>query len=104
MYTCPIQLDDVRYNAAAQQFEASVRVHDNTILRTYACAIAAPISLPFAQAAKGLAKQAIHRHVSRDGFFSQITPGVLHQPTGKRSVDPVRWLEHLMNQPERTAA
>lgn len=104
MYTCPIELADVRYNAAEQQFEASVRVHDNTILRTYACAIPAPITMAFADASKGLAKQAIRRHVRCDGLFSQTVLAVPQQRAAKRSVDPMRWLERLIKLPDRTAA
>jgi len=104
MYTCPIELSSVRYNAAAQQFEASVTVHDNTIIRRYACAIPAPISMPFEQASKGLAKQAIRRHQARGGLFSEVTHVASQQRAGRRSFDPVRWLESLLNTEGRTAA
>ena len=104
MYTCPIQLSDVRYNAGSQQFEASVTVHDNTILRTYACAIGAPISMPYAEAAKGLAKQAVRRHQSRGGLFSELGGDQAQQRTGRPSTDAVKWLQRLIGMETRTAA
>ncbi|MCX7557932.1 orotidine 5-phosphate decarboxylase [Sulfitobacter sp. F26204] len=104
MYTCPIQLAEVRYNAASQQFEASVHVHDNTILRTYACAISAPISMPFEEAAKGLAKQAIRRHVSRGGLFSHSVALIRQNRAGRRSFEAMRWLENLVKRPTPKAA
>ncbi len=63
MQTVPLQLSDVIYNAASQAFEALVTVHDPRGGRSYACAIDAPISMTFEDAADGLAKQAIRRHV-----------------------------------------
>ena len=62
MQTVPLQLSDVIYNAATQSFEALVTVHDKTGARSYACAINAPITMEFQDAAKGLAKQAVRRH------------------------------------------
>ncbi len=104
MYTCPIQLSDVRYNASTQHFEASVTVHDNTILRTYACAIPAPISMPFKDAAKGLGKQAIRRHLTRGGLFSEQSGHQPQQRAGRPSVDPVQWLQKLIGMPAHHAA
>ena len=63
MKTCKIQLKDVIYNAAEQCFEAIVTVHDTGRSFKYACAINAPISTSFSDAALGLAKQANRRHL-----------------------------------------
>ncbi|WP_415921998.1 orotidine 5-phosphate decarboxylase [Tateyamaria sp. SN6-1] len=62
MQTVPLQLSDVIYNAATQSFEARVTVHDPRGARSYACAIDAPITMEFPEAADGLAKQAMRRH------------------------------------------
>ena len=62
MQTVPLQLSDVIYNAATQSFEALVTVHDTGKARSYACAISAPITMAFEDAAAGLAKQAMRRH------------------------------------------
>ncbi|GGX41837.1 hypothetical protein GCM10007385_06760 [Tateyamaria omphalii] len=62
MQTVPLQLSDVIYNAATQSFEALVTVHDAMGARSYACAINAPITMEFADAADGLATQAMRRH------------------------------------------
>ena len=62
MHTVPLQLSDVIYNAATQSFEAVVTVHDTSGARSYACAIDAPITMAFKDAAKGLATQAMRRH------------------------------------------
>lgn len=104
MYTCPIQISDVRYNAATQCFEASVTVHDNTIERRYACAISAPISMPFEEAAEGLARQAVRRHVHRGGLFSEAEAPRPRQRAGRPGLDPVRWLEKLIRQTDQKAA
>ncbi|MEL6464214.1 MAG: orotidine 5-phosphate decarboxylase [Pseudomonadota bacterium] len=62
MQTVPLQLSDVIYNAATQSFEALVTVHDAGRVRSYACAIDAPITMEFEEAAEGLATQAMRRH------------------------------------------
>ena len=104
MYTCPLQLSDVRYNAGTQAFEASVTVHDNAIVRRYACAISAPITMPFEDAARGLAKQAVRRHQQRGGLFSEVGRPVVPYRSGRPGVAPMRWLQSLVNRPERAAA
>ncbi|KIN75180.1 Orotidine 5'-phosphate decarboxylase [Sulfitobacter noctilucae] len=104
MYTCPIQLDDVRYNAATQAFEALVVVHDNTIVRRYACEITAPLDFTFEQAAAGLAKQAIRRHQHRGGLFSEPNSHRPSQRAGRRMFDAAQWLEALVTRPDRHAA
>lgn len=104
MYTCPIELSDVRYNAAQQQFEAAVTVHDNTTVRRYACAIAAPITMDFDTASKGLARQAIRRHQQRGGLFSELA-GRDFRPLPRRGAKtPMRWLKRLIDLPARAAA
>ena len=65
MQTVPLQLSDVIYNAATQSFEALVTVHDAGQARSYACAIDAPITMEFADAASGLATQAMRRAARR---------------------------------------
>ena len=59
MQTRPIQLTDVTYNAATQCFEALVTVQDGEQLRRYACAIDAPITMSYRDAADGLSRQAL---------------------------------------------
>ena len=66
MYTIPLQLSDVIYNAANQTFEALVTVHDQSGTRRYACAISAPINMEFEDAAKGLSTQAMRQHERGD--------------------------------------
>ncbi|MEW9919824.1 orotidine 5-phosphate decarboxylase [Marimonas sp. MJW-29] len=104
MYTCPIQLSDVRYNAATQSFEASVTVHDNSTVRRYACAIDAPITMTFEDAARGLSRQAIRRHQHRGGLFSEVGTYKVRQRAGRRGFDPLRWFEGIVSRPGRTAA
>lgn len=104
MFTSPIQLSDVRYNAADQQFEAAVRVLGRGGRRTYACAISAPISMSFERAAEGLAKQALRRHAKQDGIFSHIASPALARRGGRRAFDYKRWLENVMQQPLLPAA
>ena len=62
MQIVPLQLSDVIYNAANQTFEALVTVHDASGARSYACAIDAPITMEFEDAASGLSTQAMRRH------------------------------------------
>ncbi|KEJ90347.1 hypothetical protein [Sulfitobacter donghicola] len=90
-----IQLNDVIYNAATQCFEALVTVSDDQRKKRYACAIEAPINMTFEQAAEGLKKQAMRKHVSGRSLFSQVLP---HRPSvraGRAAFDPKSWLEQL---------
>ena len=96
MQTRPIQLTDVIYNAANQSFEALVTVHNGDVSRKYPCAINAPISMSYADAAEGLTKQALRRDRSARGPFSQRRSHVPSQRAGRRGFDPVRWLEDMM--------
>ena len=104
MQTRPIQLTEVIYNAANQTFEALVTVHDGDLTRKYACAIDAPISMTFADAASGLQKQALRRYQSRGGMFSEARQHVPALRAGRPVFDPRRWLEGLIRLPGRDAA
>lgn len=104
MYTCPIQLTDVRYNPAAQQFEANVTVHDDNLRRTYACAICAPITTAFEDAAKQLSQQALHHHVTSGGLLTHIAVQPVTQPRVHRRFDPVRWLNRVVTPQGRRLA
>ncbi|MEP4195023.1 MAG: hypothetical protein ABJL99_05225 [Aliishimia sp.] len=70
MQTLKTETTDVIYNAAAQSFEAKVTVHEADQSVTYACAIDAPITMSFEDAAEGLATQALRRHNVPDGLRS----------------------------------
>ena len=104
MQTRPIQLTDVVYNAANQSFEALVTVHDGKCSRKYACAINAPISTSFQDAADGVARQALRRHTSKVGVYSEVRFPAPTQRAGRRSFDPMRWLENLADLSGRRAA
>jgi len=104
MYACPIEMKDVRYNPANQCFEASVTVHDYSTVRTYACAIEAPMSMSFANAAKGLTKQAIRRHQRKGGLFSEMERFIPRSRAARRSFVPGRWMRDLLNIPGREVA
>lgn len=60
----PIELTNVIYNPANQAFEARALVHDPAGMRSYACAVSAPISTDFERAAERLSAQAHMRHLS----------------------------------------
>lgn len=64
------ELTDVIYNAAEQAFEAKVTLHDGTDSHSYACAIEAPITMSFEDAAKGLTTQALRKHGAPVGLRS----------------------------------
>lgn len=104
MYTCPIQMNDVRYNAASQCFEASVTVHDNSTIRTYACALNAPLSMSFEDAAKGLSKQAIRRHQDRGGLFSETIILTQSPRPARARRGSIAWLHDLLDIPKSEAA
>jgi len=104
MQTQKIQLADVIYNATEQCFEALVTVYDADTARKYACAINAPITMSYADAAGGLSKQALRRHASHNGMYSEIRHPAPVQRAGRPGFDPRRWLENLMQSPGRHAA
>ena len=76
MQTPRTELTGVIYNAAEQAFEAKVTVHDAKGTASYACAIEAPISLSFEDAAEGLARQALRKHGMPRGLRSWMA----HEP------------------------
>ena len=104
MHSRPVQLSEVIYNAANQCFEALATVHGNDHTRKYACAINAPISMSFEDAAEGLTRQALRRHEGRVGVYSEISVPTPQQRAGRPGFDPKRWLENLMHLPGRRAA
>ena len=104
MQNYPIQLSDVIYNAATQTYDALVTVHDSVASRKYACSVQAPITMTFEDAAKGLRKQALRRHAQNRGMYSQQRSGAARQRAGRVVVDPMRWLEQLVNLPGHRAA
>lgn len=104
MQTHPIQLADVIYNAANQSYEALVTVHDGAQTRKYACSINAPLTTSFKDAASGLSKQALRRHASRGGIFSEIRAANVAPRAGRQKFDPMQWLEQLISLPGRRAA
>ena len=70
MRNLPTEISNVAYNAAEQMFEAIVTVHDGGAVHRYACAIDAPISMSYARAADGLARQALRKHGAPRGLRS----------------------------------
>lgn len=92
MYSCPIQLSDVRYNATTQSFEALVTVHDNATRRRYACAVTAPITTSFEDAARSLAKQAVQLHQQQAGSLSSAVSVATQRPAPRLRFDVTRWL------------
>lgn len=104
MQTYQTQITDVIYNASTQCFEALVILHDAGKSRKYACAISAPITMSFEDAAKGLTQQAERRHASRLGLSSHFTASRARPRAGRMGFDPVHWLESLINKEDRSAA
>lgn len=74
MQTLTTELSDVIYNPAAQAFEARVTLHTDSGAQSYACAIEAPITTSFEDAAEGLAKQALRKHGAPRGLRSWVEP------------------------------
>ena len=103
MHTRPIQLSDVIYNAAEQSFEALVCVYDDNSVRKYACSIDAPITMSYAEAAEGLSKQAIRRHETRGGMYSEVSRHLPVQRAGRKSLEALRWLEAIVHPGKRAA-
>lgn len=83
MQTVPLQLSDVIYNAANQSFEALVTVHDASGVQSYACAIDAPITMEFEQAAAGLATQAMRRHTFGRSDAAHMPKAAVPQRAGR---------------------
>lgn len=99
MQSRPVQLSDVVYNPATQCFEALVTVHSDGRSRKYACAINAPISMSFKDAADGLARQALRREAGRGGTYSETQLRSAKQRAGRQRFDPRGWLESLISLP-----
>ena len=89
------QLSNVSYNAANQCFEALATVTMGGTRKTYPCAIEAPITLSFEQAAKGLKTQALHRSREATGMYSQMRHAPLRPRAGRASFDRRKWLTNL---------
>ncbi len=104
MYTCPIELDDVRYNAATQSFEAAVRLHDGPITRTYPCSVEAPLSTAFEYATRRLSALAIQQHVSGGGLFSETGQRAQPHARRKQRLSSQGWLSKLISDPIRQFA
>ena len=103
MPTRPIQLTNVIYNAANQSFEALVTVHTGDISRRYPCAINAPISMSFEDAAEGLTKQALRRD-KEVVPYSETRTHVPAQRAGRRGFDPIGWLDSIVHTDNTRAA
>jgi hypothetical protein len=104
MQTQITQLSDVTYNAASRCFEALVTLHDAGQPRRYACAIAAPITTPFAVAAKGLITQALRQHRAGSAPSSQFAGQTARPRAGRPAFDPARWLQSVLDRLGRDAA
>jgi hypothetical protein len=65
-----VELNNVIYNAASQSFEAKATVYAGASLRSFACAINAPIDMTFANAAQGLSTQALRGFQGNTRLFS----------------------------------
>ncbi|QFT58609.1 hypothetical protein FIU94_07180 [Sulfitobacter sp. THAF37] len=104
MQNTSIQLSDVIYNPAEQTFEALVTVTRDGKSRKYPCAISAPITMSFEQAAKGLRTQAERRDDRGTGMYSERVRRAAKQRAGRPSFDPRRWLESLIALPGNRAA
>ena len=95
MNNTKIQLSDVIYNAASQTFETLVTITEGNREKRYPCAIEAPITMSFEQAAMGLEKQALRSHGTGRGLFSKILPRHAAVRAGRASFDPQIWLDQL---------
>lgn len=100
----PIKMDCVRYNAATQSFEATVTVFGELGTRSYACAISAPITMTFADAADGLARQAQRRYDGRGGLFARPISRYPALRSGARRFNPRQWLREVIGKTGQTAA
>ena len=104
MQNDPVQLSEVIYNAAEQSFEALVTVHRDGRMRRYACAINAPITTTFEEAANGIKQQAIRRDAGSASLSSEIRPHAAQQRAGRRRFDPRSWLDSIISLPGSRAA
>lgn len=90
-----VQIADVVYNASTQCFEALVTVSSDSKTAKYPCAIEAPITMSFEQAARGLEKQALRRHTAGKGMYSQMRQHIASARAGRPRFDPRAWLAQL---------
>lgn len=65
-----VELNNVIYNAASQNFETLATVYAGSSSRSFACAINAPIDMSFKDAALGLSTQAQRRFQGTAGLSS----------------------------------
>jgi hypothetical protein len=90
-----VHINDVIYNASTQCFEALVSVSAGTRAAKYPCAIEAPITMSFEDAADGLMTQALRRHSQGSGLYSQMRKHAPLPRAGRQRFDPRDWLEQL---------
>lgn len=90
-----VRIENVIYNAASQSFEALVTVNSSGRTFKYPCAIDAPITMSFEQAANGLKTQALRRHKSGTGMYSQMRRHMARVRAGRQGFDPRAWLAQL---------
>ena len=89
-----IKMSRVLYNAANQCFEALVTLQSGEGSKTYACAIDAPITMSFEEAAEGLKTQAVRQSKKTGVLYSQMR----HRAglrAGRARFDPRAWLSQL---------
>jgi len=98
MQTLNIQISDVIYNAATQTFDALVTVKDTTGTVKYPCSIEAPITLPFAEAAKGLKQQAVRRHSQpAGGIYAKIASYRPAHRAPRKTFDVRGWINDMQS-------
>lgn len=66
------RIEQVRYNAAEQCFEALVTLHTPTGGMRVACHFNAPLTAEFGEVADGLAQDALRRSTARDALKSRL--------------------------------
>ncbi|UWR22154.1 orotidine 5-phosphate decarboxylase [Sulfitobacter sp. S190] len=95
MTNTTVHLGNVVYNAATQSFEAVATVHEGDVTKNYPCAIDAPITMSFEDAARGLKKHALRRHTAGSGLYSQMRRHAPRLRAGRATFDPRTWLAQL---------
>jgi hypothetical protein len=103
MFTSQIQPTDVVYNPADQTFDATVTLYDKGAARRYACAIDAPITMSFDDAAKGLRTKALRLHTNNAGLTS-VMASRAGKPTSKSRFALKGWVHAILNSPGTSAA
>jgi len=104
MQSHPVQLSDVIYNPINQSFEALATVYQDNQGRKYACAIDAPITMSFEDAAEGLKRQALRHHRGKRFLYSELRRHVATPRAGRSASGSLHWIERLMGLPGRFAA